>query len=285
MRRSLLFIPANTPAMMQNADVFEADAVIFDLEDAVQMTEKDAAVDLFTQFLNQFKLNNIEIVVRINGLDTPFGESDLNRIVSDQIDTIMLPKATVQSTALCEGLIRKIEKRKKMQKQIHIIPIIERAVSVIESYEIASFERVDGLLLGAEDLATDLEVERTEQGFEILFARSMVIMAAKANGIDAIDTPYTSTTNLKGLEMDSVLAKSLGMNAKSCIHPNQIDTVNHVFSPSLDAIRHAKRILEAESEATKSHLGAFSVDGKMIDKPIIERARKVIEKAKLWKIE
>lgn len=284
MRRSLLFIPANTPAMMQNADVFESDGVIFDFEDAVQMTEKDAAVDLFTQFLNQFQLKNIEILVRINGLDTPYGESDLNRIVSDQIDTIMLPKATVESTALCEGLIRKIEKKKKMQKTIKIIPIIERAVSVIESYEIASFERVDGLLLGAEDLSTDLEVERTEQGLEILFARSMVIMAAKANGIDAIDTPYTSTTNSKGLESDSRFAKSLGMNAKACIHPNQIDIVNQVFSPSLEAIEHAKRILEAEVLAIQQQRGAFSVDGKMIDKPIIDRARKVIEKARHWKI-
>jgi citrate lyase subunit beta / citryl-CoA lyase len=282
MRRSLLFIPANTPSMMQNADVFEADAVIFDLEDAVQLTEKDAAVDLFVQFLNQFKLKDVEIIVRINGLDTPFGEQDLYRVVSNQIDSIMLPKATVQSTAFCEGLIRKIEKKRKMTKMIRIIPIIERAVSVIEAYEIASFERVDGLLLGAEDLATDLEVERTEQGTEILFARSMVIMAAKANGIDAIDTPYTSTNNLLGLETDARFAKSLGMNAKACIHPNQIDTVNQIFCPSIEAIRHAKRIIEAEQEAIKQQRGAFSVDGKMVDKPIIERARKVLEKAKQW---
>lgn len=283
MRRSLLFIPANTPAMMQNADVFEADAVIFDLEDAVQLSEKDAAVDLFSAFLDQFKLKNIEIIVRINGLDTPFGESDLHRVVTDHIDTIMLPKATVNSTAFCEGLIRKIEKKKKMTKQIHIIPIIEKAISVIESYEISQFERVDGLLLGAEDLATELEVERTEQGMEILMARSMVVLSAKASGIDAIDTPYTSTTNMTGLSNDSTFAKSIGMNAKACIHPNQIDTVNHVFSPTQEAIDHAKRILEAEKEAIKQHRGAFSVDGKMIDKPIIERARKVIEKASRFK--
>lgn len=284
MRRSLLFIPANTPAMMQNADVFEADGVIFDLEDAVQVTEKDAAIDLFTQFLNQFKLSHVEIIVRINGLDTPFGVNDLHRVISDHIDTIMLPKATISSTALCEGLIRKIEKKKKMTKEIKIIPIIERAASVIEAYEIASIERVNGLLLGAEDLATDLEIERTEQGHEIQFARSMVIMAAKANGIDAIDTPYTSTTNMNGLQIDAQFAKSLGMNAKACIHPNQIDIINQVFSPSKEAILHARRILDAEAEAIKQHRGAFSVDGKMIDKPIIERARKVIEKATHWKI-
>jgi citrate lyase subunit beta/citryl-CoA lyase len=284
MRRSLLFIPANTPAMMQNADVFEADAVIFDLEDAVQLTEKDAAVDLFVQFVNQFKLKDIEIIVRINGLDTPYGEDNLRRIVSNHIDTIMLPKATVQSTAYCEGLIRKIEKKHKMTKEIQIIPIIERAISVIEAYEIASFERVNGLLLGAEDLSTDLEVERTEEGTEILFARSMVIMAAKANGIDAIDTPYTSTHHIQGLEKDARFAKSLGMNAKACIHPNQIDAVNHVFSPSMEAILHAKRIIEAEQEAIKQQRGAFSVDGKMVDKPIIERARKILEKAKQWNL-
>lgn len=269
---------------MQNADVFEADAVIFDLEDAVTMMEKDAASDLLQSFLMHFALNPVEIIIRINGLDTPIGERDLNLIASDRIDTIMLPKATVATTAWCEGILKAIEKKKKLKKKIRIIPIIERAVSVIEASEIARFERVDGLLLGAEDLATDLEVERSESGIEIQYARSMVIMAAKANGIDAIDTPYTNTSNPEGLALDAHLAKSLGMNAKACIHPNQIDTVNRVFSPSQAALSHAKRILEADALARKEGRGAFSVDGKMIDKPIIDRAKRLLEKANLWKL-
>jgi citrate lyase subunit beta / citryl-CoA lyase len=284
MRRSLLFIPSNTPAMLQNADVFSADSVIFDLEDAVLLSEKDAALQLLNQFLKLFPLGSIERIVRINALDTALGFIDLTTIVSDQIDTIMLPKATKESTLLLSQVLSKIEKKTKMRKKIGVIPIIEKASSIIEVSEIAKIERVNGLLLGAEDLATDLEVERTENGLEILLSRQMVVLAAKANLIDAIDTPYTNPTNNEALEKDSIFAKSIGMNAKACIHPVQIDTVNQVFSPKESEIEYAKKIIEANEIAIKENKGAFSVDGKMIDKPIIERAKKVIDKAKQWNL-
>lgn len=284
MRRSLLFIPANSPAMLQNADVFNADSVIFDLEDAVLVSEKDAALTLVSEYLKKFQFESLEVIIRINGLDTSFSKNDLENVVSDHIDTIMLPKATYQNTLELSKIIQKIEKQKKMTKKIGIIPIIELAKSVIEINLIASVSRVTGLLLGGEDLATDLEVERTEQGLEILLSRSMVVLAAKANQIDAIDTPYTLTQNEEGLLSDALHAKGLGMNAKSCIHPNQIDVVNTVFSPSEKEIEYAKKIMQALSQNKDNQTGAFSVDGKMIDKPIIERAMKLLEKAKNWNL-
>jgi citrate lyase subunit beta/citryl-CoA lyase len=284
MRRSLLFIPSNAPAMLQNADVFAADSVIFDLEDAVLLSEKDAALQLLNQFLNLHPLDSIEKIVRINGLDSSLGFTDLTTIVSDRIDTIMLPKATLETTLLLDQVLTKIEKKTKMSKRIGIVPIIEKAGSIIEVNNIAKIERVNGLLLGGEDLATDLEVERTEDGLEILLSRQMVILAAKANLIDAIDTPYTNPTNPKGLEKDSNFAKSLGMNAKACIHPVQIEVVNQVFSPKESEIEYAKKVLKANEAAILENRGAFSVDGKMIDKPIIERAKKIIEKAKQWNL-
>jgi citrate lyase subunit beta / citryl-CoA lyase len=284
MRRSLLFIPSNAPAMLQNADVFAADSVIFDLEDAVLLSEKDAALQLLNQFLNLYPLSQVEKVVRINGLDNTLGFIDLTTIVSDRIDTIMLPKATMESTLLLDQILSKIEKKTKMNKRIGIIPIIEKAFSIIEVSDIAKIQRVSGLLLGGEDLATDLEVERTEDGIEILLSRQMVVLAAKANQIDAIDTPYTNTTNPEGLKKDAVFAKSIGMNAKACIHPIQIEVVNTVFSPKDSEIEYAKKILKANEDAILENRGAFSVDGKMIDKPIIERAKKIIEKAKQWNL-
>jgi len=284
MRRSLLFIPSNNPAMLQNADVFDADAVIFDLEDAVMLSEKDAAATLLKSFLAHFELSHIEKIVRINGLDTPLGLFDLDMVVCDQIDTIMLPKATIKHVKELADHLKKLEKKKKMMKDIRIIPIIESAQSLIDIHEIAKIQKVSGLLLGAEDLATDLEVQRTEQGLEILMARSMVILAAKAQKIDAIDTPYTSTLDTEGLLSDAKYAKSLGMNAKACIHPNQIDTINLTFSPSMHDIMYAEKVLLAASEAKSKNLGAFSVDGKMIDKPIIERAEQTLKKAKAWKL-
>jgi citrate lyase subunit beta/citryl-CoA lyase len=284
MRRSLLFIPSNTPAMMQNADVFDADAVIFDLEDAVFLSEKDAALSLLSSFIDRFKFEQTELIVRINGLDTHLGIRDLKTIVSDAIDTIMLPKATFKRTQECLEHLLFIETQKKMNKQIKIIPIIENALSLTELTKIAALDRVDGLLLGAEDLATDLEVERSLSGIEILVPRSMVVIAAKAYGIDAIDTPFIDAHDLDGLDNDALFAKSIGMNAKACIHPNQIDVVHHVFSPSQKEIHHAQKIIKALHEATLNNKGVFSVDGKMVDKPIIDRAKKILDKARKWGI-
>ncbi|MCR3907072.1 MAG: CoA ester lyase [Tenericutes bacterium] len=284
MRRSLLFIPANSPAMLQNADIFASDAVIFDLEDAVALSEKDAALHLLDQYLDSNQLDQIEIVVRINGLDTKLGYKDLEVIINNRIDTIMLPKATPKTTLTLSHFLKRMEKKKKLTKKIGIIPIIELASSVLEVSAIAKIDRVNGLLLGGEDLATDLEVGRTKNGQEIFLARSLVVLAAKANQIDAIDTPFTHTDDEISLREDSILAKSLGMNAKACIHPLQIETVNEVFSPSQEEILFAQKIIKAEEKALKENKGAFSVDGKMIDKPIIYRAKKLLAKAEKWNL-
>jgi len=282
MRRSLLFIPANSPAMLQNADIFQSDGVIFDLEDAVMLSEKDAAVHLLDNFLKSYAFENLEIVIRINQLDSEFSRVELEQIVSDKIDTLMLPKATAKNTNALSKMLDKLEKSKKMNKKIGIIPIIELASSVLEAKEIASVHRVNGLLLGGEDLSTDLEVERTEDGLELLLARGLVVLAAKAYKLDAIDTPYTKTNDEEGLNKDSSYAKKIGMNAKVCIHPNQIDTVNTVFSPSIQEIEYARKVVKAEADALSTGKGAFTVDGKMIDKPIIDRAKKLLDKAQRW---
>ena len=274
MRRSLLFIPANNPAMMQNAMLFQADGIIFDLEDAVSLADKDSARHLLHGFLTTHSFQN-EVVVRINGLDTPYGVPDLEAIVSDAIDTIMLPKADYASLLELDSLLTKLEA--KMKKTIHVLPIIELATSLLEVTRIAASPRVDGLLLGAEDLTRDLEVERSSDGLEILFARNQVAVACKANRIDAIDTPFTNTNDEEGLKSDCLLARKLAMNAKACIHPNQIPIVNQAFSPSKETIKWALKVLEA---AKKNTAGAFSLEGKMIDKPIIERSEKTIAKAK-----
>ncbi|PKK96776.1 MAG: CoA ester lyase [Tenericutes bacterium HGW-Tenericutes-3] len=284
MRRSLLFIPANSPAMLQNADIFAADGVIFDLEDAVVVSEKDAALSLLNQYLSSFKLNNLEVIIRINSLNSSFSLEELDLLINDRIDTIMLPKATYEDTMAFSKLIDKVSIIKKLTKNIQIIPIIESAKAVIEVNQIASVPRVSGLLLGGEDLATDLEVERSESSIELLLSRSMVVLAAKANGIDAIDTPFTNTQDENGLLSDSNYAKRLGMNAKVSIHPNQIDIINSVFSPSQTEIDHAKKIIAVMNQKEENQKGAFSMDGQMIDKPIIERAQKLLAKAEKWKL-
>ncbi len=279
MRRSLLFIPSNNPAMLQNADVFGSDAVIFDLEDAVNVTEKDNARNLLYYYLQEHQNLNLEVVVRINGLDTDYYNDDLEKIVADNIDAIMLPKARIEYLKQLDIILTEIETKKNMTKKIKILPIIELAISVLEVDVIASLPRVDGILLGAEDLSSDLEVERTKIGKEIEYARAKVAMACKAYQIDAIDTPFTDVNDNEGLVIDCMNAKTLGMNAKVAIHPNQIDIINDAFLPSQKLIIWAKRVLIATEEANKKGIGAFSLDGKMVDKPVIERAKKIIKKA------
>lgn len=278
MRRSLLFIPGNNPGMLQNCDVFESDSVILDLEDAVNGSEKDSARNLVTAYLNSHDIKN-EIIVRINGFDTPFYKDDLSSIVSDNIDAIMLPKARYEDIISLEKILGDYELNRKMKKNIKIVPIIEMAISLIEVDKIASCKRVNGILLGAEDFTKDLEVPRTKGGNEIFYARSRIIIACKAYKIDAIDTPFTDTLDEVGLKNDVMYVKSLGMNAKSAIHPNQIETINLAFTPTTDEIKYAKRVLAARDEAFAKGLGVFSLDGKMVDNPVIERAKTVIAKA------
>ena len=280
MRRSLLFIPSNNPAMLQNADIFGADSVIFDLEDAVNITEKDNARNLLHYYLNAHENLPMEVVVRINGLDTEYYEKDLEKIVSDNIDTIMIPKATIEYVNQLDELLTEIEARKQMSKKIKVLPIIELAYSVLQVETIASLNRVDGILLGAEDLTSDMEVTRTKESLEIEYPRARVAMACKAYKIDAIDTPFTDVTDNNALKVDALHAMQLGMNCKAAIHPNQLDTINEVFMPSQTQIIWASRVMKANEDANAKGLGVFSLDGKMVDKPVLDRARKILAKAK-----
>lgn len=284
MRRSLLFIPSNNPGMLESSSLFGSDSVIFDLEDSVSVSEKDNSRNLLISFLNSKEKLNLEVVVRINASDTPFYYADLEAVVTPKIDTIMLPKASVKTLSKLDKDLSKIEKEKQLVNKIKIIPIIELASSLIEASEIAAMPRVDGLLLGAEDLSSDLEVVRTEEGLEILYARMVVITAAKAKKIDAIDTPFPNVFDNDKLKKDCEFVKRMGMNAKACIHPNQIEVVNEVFSPTQAEINWATKVLMAKEEAEKKNQGVFSLDGKMVDKPVILRAEKIILKAKKYKI-
>ena len=284
MRRSLLFIPGNNPGMLRNADIFSSDAVIFDLEDAVSINEKDNARMLVSNFLKSVEDYPVEVVIRINGFDTPYYHDDLIEVVSDKIDTIMIPKAHAKEIEKLTQILEKLEEERKLEKEIKIIPIIELATSLLEVEKIAKYPRVNGILLGGEDYTSDLEVERTVLGNEIFYARSKIVVACKAYQIDAIDTPFTDVNRNDLLLEDAKFSKGLGMNAKTAIHPNQVEIINKVYSPTQEQITWAKRVIMASEEASKKKLGVFSLDGKMVDKPIISRAEKILIKAKKFKL-
>lgn len=285
MRRSLLFIPGNNPAMLQNSDVFDSDAVIYDLEDAVSVTEKDAARVLVSEYLQSRKSEPpMETIVRINAPDTKYFATDIEYIVSDKIDTIMLPKATVESLTLLDSVLTEVEAKKGMKKHIGVVPIVELAISVLQIDDIVKCPRVNGVLLGAEDLSSDVEVVRTKQGNEILYPRMRLAYACAAYKIDAIDTPFTDTNDNEGLKADCLFANNLGLNAKAAIHPNQVPVINEVFVPTQKSIEWALRVEEAACQAAQKGLGVFSLDGKMVDKPVIQRAENIIKKARKYNL-
>ncbi len=258
--KSLLFVPGNNPSMLQNGFVFESDYIIIDLEDAVTVNEKDSARFLVEQFLLICdKLD--KIIVRVNGVDTPFFELDMQMLQKFSIAGIMLPKIDL-------NVLAKFTSRFEQD----LYPIIESCLAVIEMPEIIKHEQIKGVLLGAEDLTSDLEVSRTRNSMEILYPRQLLAYSAKAYGKIAIDTPTTAVNDDQYLREDCEFAKCLGFKAKACIHPNQVHIVNDVFALSLDEFLWAKRVLEAVKQNQSK--GAFSLDGAMIDEPIIKKAQR-----------
>ncbi len=272
-RRSRLYIPGNNPSIMQNIAVFGADTVILDLEDAVAPPEKDAARVLVKYCLENVDFGETERGVRINPLDTPFGKKDLEMVLSSSVDIIFLPKT--ESPENVKELCSIIGDR-----EIAISPIIETAKGVLNAYEIASSDpRVVMLCFGAEDFTRDIGAERTREGKELFWARSMIVMGAKAAGIQASDTVFSDINDVEGLIEETKFARSLGFDGKGLIHPSQIEPVHNVFSPTKEEIEYAKKVVNALKEAEEKGLGVIALGRKMIDRPVAERAKRILKMA------
>ena len=283
MRRSMLFLPGNTPNMIINGDALGADSIILDLEDAVSPDEKDAARFLVQSAIREMGFRGVEITVRINAIDTPYWRDDLDAIVPLKPDLIMPPKASsAADMQTLDAYISGIEARCGMaQGTVRLIPLIETALGVERAFEIASATpRVAALFLGGEDLTADLRCKRTKGGNEIDYARKRLVCAARAAGIDVYDTPFTDVNDDEGIVIDAEYAKSLGFSGKSAIAPRHVRTINAVFSPSPADIEYAKLVFEAIRIGREQGKGAVSLRGKMIDKPIVERARQTLLAAK-----
>ncbi len=265
--RSFLFVPGDNPSMLQNAFVFESDAVIIDLEDAVSIDNKDAARVLVREYLKICK-NLDKVIVRINGLDTKFYEADLQMLSEFDIYAVMVPKITVD---VLESFNNKYD--------FKVIPIVESCLAVTQINELVKYQNIVGILLGGEDLSSDLEVSRSKDSIELLLPRQQLAYYCKAYNVLAIDTPCTNANDYEVVYEDAAFAKKIGLKAKACIHPNQVPIVNKVFSVSAEEVLWARRVLQAVSE--NQGRGAFSLDGAMVDEPIINRAKRFIEQYNL----
>ncbi len=283
LRRTMMFVPGNNPAMVKDAGIYGADSIMFDLEDAVSMAEKDAARDLVYEALQTQDYGDAELVVRVNGQDTPYYANDVRAMVKAGIDVVRLPKAEdAEMVKKLDADITAAEKEfGREEGSTMLMAAIESAKGVINAYQIASAsDRMMGIALSAEDYTTDMKTHRYPDGAELEFARNMVLHAARTAGVAAFDTVFTNMNDTEGFYRETEYIHQLGFDGKSLVNPRQIPMVNKVYEPTKKEIENAKNVENAIKEAKLKGSGVISMNGQMVDRPVVLRAERVMRLAK-----
>ncbi|MDF2676781.1 MAG: citrate lyase subunit beta [Bacillota bacterium] len=290
LRRTMMFVPASNPGMMRDANIYGADSIMFDLEDSISLKEKDTSRFLLYNAIKTFDYGDTETVVRINSLDMG-GKDDIYAMVRAGINVIRLPKTDEANDVVeAEAVIEDAEK--KCGREIgstKMLAAIEGPKGVLNALSIAlASKRLIGIALGSEDYVTAMKTRRyaDRDSEEIFFARSMIVHAARAAGIAALDTVFSNVDDEETLRKETEFIKQIGFDGKSVINPRQIPIVNSVYTPTEKEINQAKDVIYAIEEAEARGSGVIALNGKMIDKPIVERAQRVLmlaEKAGLYK--
>ena len=283
LRRTGLYVSASSPVNMAQAPFYNEDMLIYDLEDSVPRTEKDAARLLVYHTVKYHRPKDKEVVIRVNGIDTVYFEQDLECAVKAEPDTIRLPK--VESAAQVEQVSEQMERLEQAagipKGKIHLICNIESFQGILHAQEIAAASpRNVALALSAEDFTASMKMERTKAGMEIFYARNVLVLACRAAGIQALDVVFSDINDLEGLRQDCQVTRNMGFDGKTVIHPRQIDIANSFFTPSEKEIAHAVQVLEAIEEGRRLGKGAVSLNGSMIDEPVVLRAQNTIARAK-----
>ena len=283
LRRTMMFVPGNNAGMVKDAGIYGADSIMFDLEDSVSMAEKDAARMLVYQALQTQDYGDSELVVRVNGIDTPFFKNDVFAMVKAGIQVVRLPK--VESAQMMLDLVKVVEEAENKfgikPGTTHVMAAIESAKGVLNAPEIAaSTARMIGLALSAEDYTTDMKTHRYPDGAELEFARNMILHAARAAGIAAFDTVFTNMNDVEGFKRETEHIHELGFDGKSLVNPRQIDWVNKIYEPTKKEIENALDVEAAIEEAHHKGSGVISMNGQMVDRPVVLRAQRVIRLAK-----
>jgi len=278
-RFSRLYLPGNSPSMMLNAGIHHPNGIILDLEDSVAPEKKSEARLLVRNALCQVDFYGSERMVRINQL--PGGLDDLEDVVPHKVHMLLIPKCERGSQVKqVEEKVRAILQGRGQDREIYLMPIIESCLGVENAFEIAkASDLVSSLAIGLEDYTADLGVMRTEEGLESLYARTRLVNACKAAGIQAIDSVYSDVANMEGLRKNVLQSKALGFEGMGCIHPRQVPVIHEGFAPVEEEIEKAERIVEAFNEAESKGLGVIALGTKMIDPPVVKRAQKTLKLA------
>jgi citrate lyase subunit beta/citryl-CoA lyase len=280
LRRSRLYLPGNEPKFFVNAGLHHPDGVILDLEDSVHADEKDAARVVVRNALRCVDFYGAERMVRINQL--PLGLDDLDAVVPESPNLILIPKTEhADQIRRVHKRVLEIQKRARVNQPIWLMPILESALGVEHAFEIASAaDTIVALTIGLEDYTADLGVVKTPEGGESLYARLRVVNAAKAAGVQAIDSVYGDVGDAEGLKAWGERSRGMGFEGMGCIHPRQIDPIHEAFAPSQLELDKALEIVAAFEDAEARGLGVVSLGTKMIDAPVVKRASRLVDRAK-----
>ena len=270
-RRTRLYVPGNNPRMITPAGIYGSDCIIFDLEDSVPIHQKDAARYLVKNALRDLDFGDSELWVRINKSDI---HKDLSQVLQGTPHGICIPKVeTPEDIETVEKIVQ------ELSGQVKFMPIIESAQGIINAPQIGrASKHIVALAFGAEDLTRDIGGERSWE--TLLYPRGALVLAAKASGIQALDTIYPDTRDEEGLREETKKIKAMGFDGKGVIHPDQISPIHDCFIPSSEEIMNARAIVKALRDAKKKGMGAVSLDGKMIDEPIEKKAKRILSLTK-----
>jgi citrate lyase subunit beta/citryl-CoA lyase len=282
LRRSMLFIPGSNAAMLSTAFVYRPDSIMFDLEDAVALREKDSARLLVFHVLQLPAYHGIETVVRINPLDTPYGLKDLEAAVRGGAEIVRLPKTDcAEDIQRLEREVDRIEHEcGREHGSTRLMAAIESASGVVNAVAIATASpRMDSIALAGFDYVVDMQTQRGD-GTELFYARCAILHAARAAKIDAFDVVFSDVNDDEGFLKEANFAKRLGFNGKSLINPRQIELLHQAYAPTEQELRKAERIVNAAEEAERQGLGVVSLNGKMVDAPVVLNAQRILALAK-----
>ena len=279
LRRSLLFMPGDSVRKIEKATTLGADSIIADLEDAVAISQKQAARETVAACFARLDFGGSERLIRINPVSTPLWEEDLAQTIAARPDGYVLPKveSAEQVQAVSARLAELETSHGLVPGSVRLLAQIETAMGVLRAGEIAGADsRLDALLFGAEDLAGDIGARRSREGGEIFYARGAVVIAAAAYGLPAIDTVFLELADSDGLAAECHLVRGMGFSGKLAIHPRQVEVINRAFSPTAEEIAQAQRLIDAFDSQQAAGTGVFEMDGKMVDMPVVLAARKVV---------
>jgi len=280
--RSIVFVPGNRSNMLERALGFGADIIMVDLEDSVPPGEKAAACELATEWVPRLAEAGKQVMVRVNALETGLAAGELSAVVSPELSGISIGKGnTGWDMQQVDQLLAPLEDKARIAAgSIKVIPWIETAMAIVHVYEMArASQRIVGLAFGGEDYTNDMGVTRSDFGEECYFARSSVAVAARAAGVAGLDGPFVGFRDPEGLRTDAGAARRMGYTGKFAIHPAQIDIINETFSPDPDDVAYARRVVEAWDEAEAAGRGSLSIDGRMVDVPVVKRAQNLLAQA------